>query len=224
MNGKSYSGATDYVRQRNSERTVMFIKTLDIIKAIDMIVADCEIKELLKQGKLVINPIENPDIQIQSAGVDLRLGNEFRVFRITSTPFIDTKKENKDYTERMFFEDDKPFIIHPGEFVLATVKEYIKVPANIMGSVDGKSSIGRLGIAIHATSASINPGWEGRFVLEITNMGRMPVALYPNMRIAKLVLHKLTRECERPYDKREDTKYNKEDSISESKIYKEKES
>jgi len=151
----------------------------------------------------------------------VRLGNEFRVFRITSTPFIDTRKETKDYTERIILEEGRPFIIHPGEFVLASLKEYIKMPADLMGSVDGKSSLGRLGVAIHATSASINPGWEGRFVLEITNMGKMPVALYPNMRIAKLVLHKLSSECERPYNVRSDSKYNKQESITESKIHEE---
>jgi len=186
-----------------------------------MILPDHEIRKLLKEGKLVIEPLDDPEIQIQPNGVDVRLGNEFRVFRIISTPFIDTKQEIKDYTERIVLEDDKPFIIHPGEFVLASLKEYIKMPADLMGSVDGKSSLGRLGIAIHATSASINPGWEGKFVLEITNMGKMPVALYPNMRIAKLVLHKLSSPCERPYNVREDCKYNKQDSISESRIYRE---
>lgn len=186
-----------------------------------MILPDHEIKKLLKEGKLVIEPLEEPDLQIQPAGIDLRLGNEFRIFKTISTSCIDTRKENKDYTERIVLDDNKPFVIHPGEFVLASVKEYIKMPPDLMGSVDGKSSLGRLGISIHATSASINPGWEGRFVLEITNMGRVSVALYPNMRIAKLVLHKLSSECERPYNTRSDTKYNKQDSISESKIHEE---
>ena len=190
-------------------------------KAKVMILPDHEIKKLLKEGRLVIQPLDDPEKQIQPNGVDVRLGNEFRVFRIISTPFIDTRKETKDYTERIVLEDDKPFIIHPGEFVLASLKEYIRMPDDLMGSIDGKSSLGRLGIAIHATSASINPGWEGRFVLEITNMGKMPVALYPNMRIAKLVLHKLSSPCERPYNVREDCKYNKQDSISESRIYRE---
>ncbi len=197
------------------------ISRCEQVRAIGMILPDHEIKKLLKEGRLVIEPIDYPDIQIRSAGVDLRLGNEFRVFKVSTVPYIDTKQENKDYTERIVLDDDKPFIIHPGEFILASIKEYIKMPPDIMGSVDGKSSLGRLGISIHTTSASINPGWEGRFVLEITNMGRMPVALYPNMRIAKLVLHRLSSECERPYGAREDSKYNKQDSVTESKIHKE---
>src|SRR4030042_176458 len=163
-----------------------------------MILPDHEIKSLLKEGRLVIEPLDDPEKQIQPNGVDVRRGNEFRVFRIISTPFIDTRQEIKDYTERIVLEDDKPFIIHPGEFVLASLKEYIRMPDDLMGSIDGKSSLGRLGICIHATSASINPGWEGKFVLEITNMGKRPVALYPNMRIAKLVLHKLSSPWESP--------------------------
>ena len=186
-----------------------------------MILPDHEIKKLLKEGELIIEPLDDPDLQIQPAGVDLRLGNEFRVFKTMANSYIDTKKENRDYTEKIVLDDNKPFIIHPGEFVLGVVKEYIKMPPNLMGAVDGKSSIGRLGIAIHTTSASINPGWEGKFVLEITNMGRMPVALYPNMRIAKLVFYMLSSKCERPYNIRSDSKYNKQDSVTESKIHEE---
>lgn len=187
-----------------------------------MIIPDHEIRKLLQEGKLVIEPLDNPDIQIQPAGVDLMLGNEFRVFKITSTAYIDTKQDNRDYTEKIVLDDNKPFVIHPGEFVLASVKEYIKMPDDLMGSVDGRSSLGRLGIAIHTTSASINPGWEGKFILEITNMGRMPVALYPNMRIAKLTLHKLNSPSERPYGQREDSKYHNQDSVSQSKIHEDK--
>ena len=187
-----------------------------------MILPDHEIRKLLKEGKLVVDPIDEPDVQIQSAGIDLKLGNEFMIFKTVACPYIDTrKKQDESYTEKVVLDKDRPFIIHPGEFVLAPVREYIRVPDDLAGSVDGKSSLGRLGIAIHTTSASINPGWEGRFVLEITNVGRMPVALYPGMRIAKLVLYKLSSACERPYGKRPDTKYNKDKSFSESRIYEE---
>ncbi|RLI97997.1 MAG: dCTP deaminase [Candidatus Aenigmatarchaeota archaeon] len=187
-----------------------------------MILSDREIKKYLETGSLVVKPIDDPDVQIQSAGIDLRLGSEFRIFKTAAIPYIDTRKEQEvDYTEKVSLDDGRPFIIHPGEFVLAPIKEYIRIPSDLAASVDGKSSLGRIGISIHATSASINPGWEGYFVLEITNVGRMPVALYPGMRIAKLVLHKLSSECERPYDKRPDTKYNKENSTSDSRIYRE---
>ena len=102
-----------------------------------MILPDHEIKKLLKEGRLVIEPLEDPEVQIQSAGVDLRLGNEFRIFKVTSTPFIDTRQESKDYTEKIVLDDNKPFIIHPGEFVLASIKEYIKmIEYNYLPDVD----------------------------------------------------------------------------------------
>lgn len=184
-----------------------------------MIVPDHEIKRYIEEGKIVIEPLENPEIQIQPAGVDLRLGNEFRIFKSSTIPFIDTRKKTEDYTELVKVEDDKPFIIHPGEFVLGVVKERIRISDDLVGSVDGRSSLGRLGISIHTTSSSINPGWEGNFVLEITNMGRLPVALYPSMRIAKLTLHKLSSPSEKPYDKREDTKYQKQEGVSETRVH-----
>jgi len=183
-----------------------------------MILPDHEIRKLLKEGKIFIEPIDE-DVQIQPAGVDLRLGNEFKIFKSTSLPYIDTRKKSENYTDTVMIDDEKPFIIHPGEFVLGTVKEYIKVPGDLMGSVDGRSSLGRLGISIHATSASINPGWEGVFVLEITNIGRAPVALYPGMRIAKLTLQRLSSPSEKPYGSEGKHKYQKSREISQSRIH-----
>lgn len=184
-----------------------------------MILSDREIKEYIKSGKIVINPLEDPELQIQPAWVDLRLGNEFRIFRIVSTPFIDTRQKTENYTEKLVIKDDEPFIIHPNEFVLGTIKEYIKMPNDLMGVVDGRSSLGRLGVVVHATSASINPGWEGIFVLEITNIGKMPVALYPGQRVAKLAFHMLSSPAVVSYSERKDVKYNKQQGADETKVY-----
>ncbi len=184
-----------------------------------MILPDHEIKKLLKEGKILIEPLEDPEVQIQPSGVDMLLGNDFRVFKTSSIPFIDTKKETENYTETVKVEDGKPFIIHPGEFVLGTVKEYVRMPNDLVGSVDGRSSLGRLGIMIHTTSSSINPGWEGRIVLEITNLGKTAVKLYPGQRVAKLTFHKLTSPSERPYNLRPDAKYHKQTGIDQSKIH-----
>jgi len=186
-----------------------------------MILPDHEIKKCLREGKIVITPIDE-DVQIQPAGVDLRLGNDFRIFRMISTPFIDTKKKTENYTEKITIGDDVPFIIHPGEFVLGSIKEYIKMPDDLVGAMDGRSSLGRLGVVVHATAASINPGWEGHLVLEITNIGKMPVALYPGQRVAKLAFHKLSSPSELPYNKRDDVKYNRQESVTETSIFKEK--
>lgn len=185
-----------------------------------MILSDRDIKKVLKEGKLKIEPIEDPEMQIQPAWVDLRLGNEFRIFKSTSISYIDPKVPIDGYTEVIKVKDDKPFVLHPGEFVLGVTKEYIKMPDDLMGVIDGRSSMGRLGVVIHTTSAGINPGWEGIFTLEITNVGKMPVALYPGMRICKLVLHQLTSKPDKPYYLKKGAKYQKQSGTEESKIFK----
>lgn len=184
-----------------------------------MILPDHEIKKYLMEGRLVVEPLENPEVQIQPAWIDLRLGNKFRVFKITSTPFIDTKTNSEAQTEKFSIADDEPFIIHPGEFILGGIKEFIRMPDDLLGVVDGRSSMGRVGIVVHSTSASINPGWEGEFVLEITNIGKMPVAVYPGQRIAKLVLHKLSSPAERPYNVRKEAKYYKEKDVAATRVH-----
>jgi len=186
-----------------------------------MILPDHEIKKYLQDGRLVIEPLDDPEMQIQPAWVDLRLDNEFRTFKIIGTPYIDTKKITENYTERHIIPNTQPFIVHPGEFVLGKVLEYIKLPHDIMGSVDGRSSLGRIGIVVHTTSASVNPGWEGNLVLEMTNVGKMPVALYPGMRVCKIAFHKLSSPAERPYNMREGAKYNKQKEILETKVHEE---
>jgi len=182
-----------------------------------MILADREIKKALKEGKLKVEPAPEEE-QIQAAWVDLRLGNEFKTFRAISTPFIDTKAPTDGHAETMRVEDDKPFIVHPGEFVLGQIKEEVTIPDDMAAYLDGRSSLGRLGLVVHITSGWIDPGFSGRLVLEITNVGKLPIAVYPGMRICKLVLYKLTSPAERPYHSREDAKYRQQKEIRESKI------
>lgn len=182
-----------------------------------MILPDHEIKKRIKRGELSITPLHDPEHQIQPSGVDLTLGNEFRVFKTTSKPFIDTKGEVDDYTELITVDEGKAFILHPGEFVLGKVQEYIRLPDDIVGSMDGRSSLGRLGIVVHSTSSSVNPGWEGNLVLEMTNVGAVPVAVYPGMRICKISFHLMSSPAERPYSRRK-TKYQKQTTVTESKI------
>lgn len=183
-----------------------------------MILSDKDIKEYLKSGKLKIENLEDPETQIQSSGIDLRLGNSFRIFKSMAIPFIDIKAPVEGYTDTIEIEDSKPFIIHPGEFVLGTTKEFIRLPSDLVGMVDGRSSLGRLGISIHTTSAGLNPGWEGHLTLEISNVGKLPVAIYPNMRICKVTFVKLTSEAEKPY---KTDKYQYTSVPEESKIFKE---
>lgn len=187
-----------------------------------MILPDHEILKCLKEGKIVVEPLGDPDLQIQPAWIDLRLGNEFRTFKIIGVPFIDTRVKTENYTERHIIPDGESFIIHPGEFVLGTVLEYIKLPSDIMGSVDGQSSLGRMGLVVHTTSSSINPGWEGRLVLEMANIGKMPIKIYPGSKICKITFHRLSSPAKRPYDVRKESKYNRQKEIAETRVYEEK--
>ena len=184
-----------------------------------MILPDHEIKKYLQEGKIVVEPLDDPDVQIQAAWVDLRLGNEFRIFKHTHEAFIDSK-DPKEYTEDII-ADIKPLILHPKEFMLGITKERIRLPADIVGYVDGRSSLGRLGITAHITSAWVDPGFDGKLVLEISNLGKMPVTIYPDMRVAKLLFFKMVSAAERPYNLR-DSKYKNQTRVTESKIHKDK--
>ena len=185
-----------------------------------MILPDHEIRKAIEEGRLVIEPLEDPKTQIQPAWVDLRLGSEFRIFKHTEETCIDAK-DPKDYTELKVV--DGSMILHPHEFVLGITKERIRLPDDMVAFVDGKSSIGRLGITAHITSGWVDPCFDGRLVLEISNLGKMPVRVYPGMRICKLVVMKMSSPAEVPYNLRKDSKYMGQDSVIESRINEEME-
>jgi dCTP deaminase len=182
-----------------------------------MILPDYEILKYIKSGKLVIEPLDNPELQIQSACIDLRLGNEFRIFKVLAEPFIDIK-DDRDYTELVHISDGNAFILHPREFVIGITKERIKMPKDLVGYIDGRSSLGRLGITAHITSSFVDPTFDGKLALEISNLGKMPVKLYPGMRICKLIFFKLTGPAKRPYSQRPEAKYKNHMDIVPSKI------
>jgi len=188
-----------------------------------MILSDKDIKEAIKKGRINIEPLLDPDVQIQPSSVDLRLGNEFRLFKYVETPFIDPRNINFEITELKKIEDTDKFIIHPGDFVLGTTLEYIKVPDDIVARLEGRSSMGRLGLVIHSTAGYIDPGFEGRITLEISNLGKMPIALYPKMRICQIVFETMTSSCERPYGTNRGSKYQHQKHPEESKISEDKE-
>ena len=186
-----------------------------------MILPDHEIRSLLREGRISIDPLEKPDEQIQAAWVDLRLGSEFQIFKYTKEPYIDSRNP-KEYTET-FCSDGGPFVLHPKEFILGVTMERIRVPGDLAAYVDGRSSLGRMGITAHITSGWVDPGFEGKLVLEISNLGKMPVTLYPGMRICKLIFMKLNSVAERPYNTRETAKYRNQETVCQSKIYKDNE-
>ena len=181
-----------------------------------MILPDHEIRKYLQEKRVTIEPLDDPDVQIQAACVDLRLGSEFQVFKHTAEPFIDSRNP-KEHTETVTV-DQRPFILHPGEFVLGITKERVKIPADLAAYIDGRSSLGRLGVTAHITSGWIDPGFEGKLVLEISNLGKMPVTLYPDMRICKLLLFKLNSPAQKPYGARK-SKYHMQEHVQGSKIH-----
>ena len=173
------------------------------------ILSDVDITKYLDEGKIVIDPIED-DKQIQPSSVDLRLGDEFKGFKIVTKPYIDhfDKTDLESYMDLISVKKGEPFIIHPGEFTLATTYEYVKIPDDIVARVEGRSSMGRLGITMHVTAGYIDPGFEGKITLEISNIGKMPVALYPGQRVCQIVFETMTSPSAKPYGHKErDSKY-----------------
>jgi len=164
------------------------------------ILSDKDIKEYLNEKRIVIEPLEDEE-QIQPSSVDMRLGDEFKVFKVIRKPYIDPKdQEDLDsYMESTVVSEGEAFIIHPNEFALATTHEYVKVPDDIVARVEGRSSMGRLGVTMHVTAGYIDPGFEGKITLEISNIGAMPVALYPGQRVCQIVFETMTSPSQMPY-------------------------
>lgn len=162
-----------------------------------MVLSDRSIKEALDAKRIVIEPLHERDIQ--PASVDLHLDNVVLVFRNSSEPYIDVRKDLTGLTERLEIDDEKPFILHPGEFVLGSTMERIELPTDIVARLEGKSSLGRIGLVIHSTAGYIDPGWKGNLTLELTNVARLPITLYYGMRIGQISFQMMTTEVDRPY-------------------------
>ena len=163
-----------------------------------MILSDGTIRALLAEGRLVVAPLE-PE-QIQPASVDVRLGNGFLVFRNHSAEVIDPYERPSDLMDLVSVRPGNAFVLHPGEFVLGTTVESIGLPDDLVARVEGKSSLGRLGLLIHATAGFVDPGWpQGQITLELSNVATLPIRLWPGMKIGQLSFHRLDRAAERPY-------------------------
>ncbi len=170
-----------------------------------MILSDRSIKEEMAAGRIRIEPLDPSAIQPSS--VDLRVGDEFRVFRNTRYPYIDVRRPMPGLTEPVKVAEGEAFILHPGEFVLATTLEWVRIPADLVARLEGKSSLGRLGLLIHSTAGFVDPGFEGRLTLELSNVANLPITIYPGMRIGQISFYRLTTPAETPYGAREDSKY-----------------
>jgi dCTP deaminase len=131
--------------------------------------------------------------------VDLHLGDDFHVFRNSRYPYIDPAREQVGLTERVFASIEEPFVLHPGEFALGTTVEHIELPDDIVGRLEGKSSLGRLGLLIHSTAGYVDPGWQGRLTLELSNVANLPIVLTPGMKIGQISFSRMTTPVDRPY-------------------------
>lgn len=187
-----------------------------------MVLSDREIKQYLKNKQIIVKPKPNLDEQLGSNSLDLRLGNTFRIFDHSKFAYIDpfNKETSSDVTREIVIRKNERFIIQPGDFVLGTTMEYLEVPNDLVGSLEGRSSIGRLGVIIHSTAASVECGFRGHITLELANMGKMPVALYPGMRICSIAFAQLTSPAEVPYYMKKNAKYSGQLGPGESKIHK----
>jgi dCTP deaminase len=161
-----------------------------------VVLSDRTIARLLEEGRIEIDPYD-PSL-LQPSSVDVRVDRYFRVFRNNLYPFIDVKQAQEDLTE-LVEVDGEPFILHPGEFVLGSTLERVRLPEDVVGRLDGKSSLGRLGLLIHSTAGFIDPGWDGHVTLELSNVANLPITIYPGMKIGQLSFVQMTEPAEAPY-------------------------
>jgi dCTP deaminase len=168
-----------------------------VVEETPVILSDRSIKDALADGRIVIDPLE--DGAIQPSSVDVRVDRSFRVFANHRYPHIDPRLEQPDLTELVEVPDDEPFILHPGEFVLGSTLERLALPDDLVARIEGKSSLGRLGLLVHATAGFVDPGWDGWLTLELSNVANLPIAIYPGMRIGQLAFFALSTPADHPY-------------------------
>ena len=162
-----------------------------------MILSDKSIKEKIESKEIVIEPFLEE--YLQPASYDLHLDKYFMVFNKENIAMIDVKRKQENLMREIQVDEKEGFIIHPGEFVLANVKEITGVDGKHVGRLEGKSSLGRLGLIVHATAGFLDPGNKLRMTLELANVSPLPIRIYPGMKIAQMAFEYLDRECERPY-------------------------
>ncbi|WP_327678878.1 dCTP deaminase [Kitasatospora sp. NBC_00458] len=162
-----------------------------------MLLSDKDIRTEIDKGRVVIDPYD--PAMIQPSSIDVRLDRFFRVFENHRYPHIDPSEEQPDLTRLVEPEGDDAFILHPGEFVLASTYEVISLPDDVASRLEGKSSLGRLGLLTHSTAGFIDPGFSGHVTLELSNVATLPIKLYPGMKIGQLCLFRLSSPSEHPY-------------------------
>jgi dCTP deaminase len=186
-----------------------------------MILSDRDLRERLERGNIKIEPLLDPEIQIQPASIDLRLGLDFQTFNFTQLALIDPLDPESfaHLTTLVHLTEDDRFIVHPGQFILATTLEHVEVPGDLVARLEGRSSVGRLGIVIHSTAGYIDPGFQGTVTLEISNLGVLPVALYPLMRICQIAFEQMSSPVSEGYDIKRTAKYQGQQTATVSRLF-----
>jgi dCTP deaminase len=162
-----------------------------------MILSDVTIREEVEAGRIVIDPFD--ETCVQPSSVDLHVDSRFRVFANSRYPYIDVKEEMPDLTEIVEVDEGEPFILHPGEFVLGSTSERVRLPDDLVARLEGKSSLGRLGLLIHSTAGYVDPGWDGYLTLELSNVANLPITIYPGMKIGQISFFRLSTPAAVPY-------------------------
>jgi dCTP deaminase len=171
-----------------------------------VVLSDRDIRAEIDAGRIVIDPYV-PEA-VQPSSVDLHLDRRFRVFKNSRYPYIDVREEQAELTELVEIVGDEPFILHPGEFVLGSTLERVELPNDLVARLEGKSSLGRLGLLIHSTAGYVDPGWEGNLTLELSNVANLPITLYDGMKIGQISFQRLSSPVEMGYgDARIGSKY-----------------
>ena len=185
-----------------------------------MILSDADILDRLADGDLVVEPLGDVDQQVQPASVDLRLGERFLEFQRTNIPCIHPTEADEvgEYVTETTVAEGDEFILHPGDFVLGTTTERVEIPDDLVAHVEGRSSLGRLAIVVHATAGLCDPGYKGQITLELSNLGTAPVALSPGMRVSQLTFTELRSPADRPYGAERGSKYQDQDGPQASRI------
>ncbi len=173
-----------------------------------MVLSDVDIRAYMQKGKIRIFP-DLPPEQFGSCSVDFRLGSEFSVFEHSRFPYIDVREKGaiQDLMRTVEVKPNEPFVLQPREFALAITEETLELDDDVLGRLEGRSSLGRIGIIVHGTAGLFDPGWRGKATLELSNLGIMPVALYPGMRICSFTFEQLSSPVSVPYHKKVGNKY-----------------
>ncbi|HEV8063550.1 MAG TPA: dCTP deaminase [Acidimicrobiales bacterium] len=166
-----------------------------------MILSDRTIREEVAAGRIVIEPFD--DSCVQPSSVDLHIDRYFRVFRNHTLGFIDVKQHQEELTELVQISEGDVFILHPGEFVLGSTLERVALPSDLVARLEGKSSLGRLGLLIHSTAGFVDAAFNGHLTLELSNVANLPITLYPGMKIGQISFLKMTTEADHPYGSKE---------------------